>query len=760
MSKSLMSKFIFAISVLLTAATSAAEMKIAVGPGKYKEVPFTSGNFQGVRAVQTQQLINVETGAIQTVTMAIVSGTITENGKSRSVYEETEVRDRSKLPAWATSNSNARNGRVNSRNGNPDFPLTSVDAKIPANAQAVYKQLLAEKRKQFYQNLKFNPIRNSKAGSDEVDLGSIRNPTLPTSQEAVLAMNELLQQNQDLFRRTMNDAARDYAEVRKHYLEGLISRDAAVNQMNNLANQARRESEMTNDKLNQTLAQLAGARNSVDFSEIESQPVSFSDYDDAMGEVLAKEASDLEKQKRFIDAADVYSELASPWHDGPIPSSVLAKLDNNGILRGQVFKPNGLMPAGSKSDQYRMIRAANVLQAIAQERPASFLLGTAKTYLEAAVVYLKAFELQSLAGKNEETQHLLRNAEQIIKFHAGAMIGFSQAAVGSVEGAIALLEKTGALAVDLLEDPVSASVALKDSAVQLVKALPGALVHATIDAYTTVRNGNSVNRGGLAGRIVFEVLSNTVGAGATKAGTIAKASDIVAVAEKSASLAKAIKVTAGPVARMSQMSGVAREFVSAAIEQKRFLVGKGAPGDLSKWANTAARLEKSATVVEAMAAKLKAVVPKSESLSYTRFVEEKYLIKDAAGRVITDSGYKFHVKLGEAYHRYSMGGPKGRSGLYASLDAKTATAELKGVLGNFIEVPSSGVVEKMLDLTDPVVLDQLGLRTQDLVETLHSTSAAYEITQAIGFAAEKNGFKAIKFPSAANRGGVNLVFFQ
>lgn len=59
--------------------------------------------------------------------------------------------------------------------------------------------------------------------------------------------------------------------------------------------------------------------------------------------------------------------------------------------------------------------------------------------------------------------------------------------------------------------------------------------------------------------------------------------------------------------------------------------------------------------------------------------------------------------------------------------------------------------EKVLDLTDIKVLNQLKIRPGDL------RKSSYEITQQIGDLAQKYNFDAIKAPSTANEAGTNLI---
>ena len=119
--------------------------------------------------------------------------------------------------------------------------------------------------------------------------------------------------------------------------------------------------------------------------------------------------------------------------------------------------------------------------------------------------------------------------------------------------------------------------------------------------------------------------------------------------------------------------------------------------------------------------------------------------------------------------------PPGIRAVYASLDLVTAIAELvahnrrlgvadtQADLYPFIGTTLNISVERMLDLTDATVLQELNISTADLVgvgwEDAEENGVEV-LTQAIGRLARKASFQAVLFPSAANRpSGVNVVLF-
>jgi len=66
--------------------------------------------------------------------------------------------------------------------------------------------------------------------------------------------------------------------------------------------------------------------------------------------------------------------------------------------------------------------------------------------------------------------------------------------------------------------------------------------------------------------------------------------------------------------------------------------------------------------------------------------------------------------------------------------------------------------DNMLDLTDPKVLNELGIDSDSITKL--NGADRYELTQAIGDAAREQGFAGIIAPSAPKAGGINIITFE
>lgn len=106
-------------------------------------------------------------------------------------------------------------------------------------------------------------------------------------------------------------------------------------------------------------------------------------------------------------------------------------------------------------------------------------------------------------------------------------------------------------------------------------------------------------------------------------------------------------------------------------------------------------------------------------------------------------------------HRFSQ---PGDNAFYGSIGAKgqdTALAELDATGGEIISGTKTVELKNTLDLTDPKVLDELGI-TPDQIKA----SSDYEITQVIGDIARQNGFDSIVFKSSKLDGGINAAILN
>ena len=129
-----------------------------------------------------------------------------------------------------------------------------------------------------------------------------------------------------------------------------------------------------------------------------------------------------------------------------------------------------------------------------------------------------------------------------------------------------------------------------------------------------------------------------------------------------------------------------------------------------------------------------------------------------------DDVFQFHKNMGLRDQRFS---PKGRKGLFTSFDRDTALREFKHHYPDQSFIISSRKIslDKVLDLTDPKVLKKLGVTKKEITQDLRRRPDAYLIPNIIREAAQEQGFKGIKFPSAMKKAngqsiGDNLVIFD
>jgi RES domain-containing protein len=112
--------------------------------------------------------------------------------------------------------------------------------------------------------------------------------------------------------------------------------------------------------------------------------------------------------------------------------------------------------------------------------------------------------------------------------------------------------------------------------------------------------------------------------------------------------------------------------------------------------------------------------------------------------------------------RYSA---PGESAIYTSIgketDAwKTVMEELGPVANQPLRLESKHYkLDRVLDLTDPKVRNELGINGFDLMKDTKKYKDAYEITHQLGSIAKKKGFDGLKVDSAVSGGGKNLVIF-
>ncbi len=107
-----------------------------------------------------------------------------------------------------------------------------------------------------------------------------------------------------------------------------------------------------------------------------------------------------------------------------------------------------------------------------------------------------------------------------------------------------------------------------------------------------------------------------------------------------------------------------------------------------------------------------------------------------------------------ANHRYTK---EGVGGVYAGTTPETALAEIThyGPLGNRELVSKTVELNKVMDLTDPLVRKKLGVSLDDITH-----GKDYTIPQSITDIAKKEGYDGILAPSARNKEGSNLIILN
>lgn len=106
----------------------------------------------------------------------------------------------------------------------------------------------------------------------------------------------------------------------------------------------------------------------------------------------------------------------------------------------------------------------------------------------------------------------------------------------------------------------------------------------------------------------------------------------------------------------------------------------------------------------------------------------------------------------------------GQGGLYFASNAGTVEAEFvnngSSLVGRDLNAFPDSSVNNLLDLTDPVVRERLGVSLEDLTRTGGTPAWRYEVTQPLGKFAQSQGYNGILAPSAQADGGVNLILFS
>lgn len=114
-----------------------------------------------------------------------------------------------------------------------------------------------------------------------------------------------------------------------------------------------------------------------------------------------------------------------------------------------------------------------------------------------------------------------------------------------------------------------------------------------------------------------------------------------------------------------------------------------------------------------------------------------------------------------ASHRYT--GP-GQGGLYFATGEHVVEAEFlnngASLAGKQMHSFPNSAVSDLLDLSNPVTRETLGVSLGELTRTGGTQAWRYEVTQPLGAWAQQNGYRGVIAPSAQANGGVNVILFD
>jgi RES domain-containing protein len=599
------------------------------------------------------------------------------------------------------------------------------------------------------------------------------------------------------------ETARQLQEAYRNVLDQVArAGDGLVNSARQSEAAAKSRSGLINSAIATTWVDSEGFNRDEDFQNYLSSlndPLGARQYDltdSARAEHLAtaKEAiqkkgirTAVEKSQVLLNQRDSFESKKAALQLAPAFRDGVAQTASFGVQERSPWDKSGFnTPANTPSGQV-LRRIANKSQ-IAWVETKSLHTATdegASAYL-ASVAALRAADESFAQGRMQEGYGLANLADNLSDLTRGAYRG----AIKSLQGtAMALPQLAGAIngfAQTLVSDPAEA-LAMSGRVLESIPGLAYAIVMQKIEMAKKFETGSFAERGEVIGELAGDLVVDWVTEGtfsAIKKGVssvkvLEKSSRLSEVArmaaksglEKSAALAsrfagpranamikmarnnpRAAAETVGIMSRLTiQGQKEAAEFLGrATAAEARYL---GQPGNAKRLAVTYTQIQ----------ARLKNISPVNFDGEITRGIPAQVPV--AGGFKLNSKAdvFDWHQGIKRADGRYSLKGPEGQEALYTAMGSGGSVqshilSEMKDTqMSNVIFDSQSVRLSGGLDLTNPAVRKELGVNLTDITKESAAGNSEYLLTQVIGHAAEKEGYKFILAPSAVDKTKINVI---
>lgn len=139
--------------------------------------------------------------------------------------------------------------------------------------------------------------------------------------------------------------------------------------------------------------------------------------------------------------------------------------------------------------------------------------------------------------------------------------------------------------------------------------------------------------------------------------------------------------------------------------------------------------------------------------SFFRLISERYRDEITSTAGSFQHGGRYNPKRGFGVLYLSESEPVSRA------EVLRAAGDPASLRGPFLCGEIRMVLERVLDLTDEEVLEELGIRREELLRDRGDRERDYRLPRRIARLARAAGFEALKVPSVTSR-GANLVIFM
>lgn len=260
-----------------------------------------------------------------------------------------------------------------------------------------------------------------------------------------------------------------------------------------------------------------------------------------------------------IAAALSVIDAVSPWQK--ISDPLKPFVDSQGVLKGPLLKANTIKRSGTEADQYRIVRAANLLQASEMKTIKASDTVYGSNLLVVATNYLQAAQAEFARGAREEAESYLKTAEMAIQYLTGIAMGAGEAFIDDVTGLITLAAGGGKLLSSYFKDPQKTH----ELAVKSLRAVVENIDKLSADAWNKTKDsflhGSMTDVGKVVGSVGYQVISLwypplLLG----KAGITAKV--VGETAEVSAKAAARLGQLAEEAQRLTKMAGREVDFIA------------------------------------------------------------------------------------------------------------------------------------------------------------------------------------------------------